>query len=153
MGCDLIVRQGNNNDSSSVLGLLKLIAKLHKDGRPDVFANLESKYNYDEVYARLSKEENGVFVAEQNGAVVGYIFCDIIKEGDGNTLYIDDLCVSPDARRMGVGRALMDFAAAYGKEKECRFLMLNVWEFNRNALDFYENYGFKTRSRHLEMPL
>lgn len=150
---DLIIRKANNNDSQSVLKLLRLIADLHRNGRPDMFPNLESKYSFQEIYDRLSQDESGVFVAEDNCAVVGYIFCDIIQEGDGSTLYIDDLCVSPDARRMGVGKALMDRAALYGREKKCRFLMLNVWEFNQNALEFYEKYGFKTRTRHLEMPL
>lgn len=150
---DLIIRNSNINDGNSVYELLKLIAKLHKEGRPDVFANLQSKYTLDEVCNRLSKEDNGVFIAEYQNTVVGYIFCEIINEGDGYTLYIDDLCVSPNARRMGVGKALMDYAASYGKSKQCRFLMLNVWEFNQNAVNFYENYGLKTRSRHLEMPL
>ncbi len=149
----LILRQSNINDSNSVYELLKIIAKLHKEGRPDVFTNLESKYTLDEVCHRLSKEDNGVFIAEYENTVVGYIFCEIIEEGDGQTLYIDDLCVLPNARRMGVGKALMDYAASYGKSKQCRFLMLKVWEFNQNAVNFYENYGFKTRSRHLEMPL
>ncbi len=150
---DLTIRNSTINDGNSVYELLKIIAKLHKEGRPDVFTNLESKYTLDEVCHRLSKEDNGVFIAEYQNTVVGYIFCEIIKEGDGQTLYIDDLCVLPNARKMGVGKALMDYAASYGKSKQCRFLMLNVWEFNQNAVNFYENYGFKTRSRHLEMPL
>jgi len=47
----------------------------------------------------------------------------------------------------------LDKAGEYGKEKKCRYMMLNVWEFNETALNFYQNYGLKTRSRHLEMSL
>ena len=41
----------------------------------------------------------------------------------------------------------------YAKEKNCRMIMLNVWEFNESALDFYEKYGFTTRTRHLELTI
>ena len=150
MNYELSVRQSNVNDSEKCHDLLLLIADLHKKGRPDVFENLVSKYTLDEVKERLSSADNGVFVAELNGTVVGYVFCDIIKEGSGITLYVDDLCVHPSARNKGVATALMNHASAYGKEKGCRMIMLNVWEFNKSAISFYENYGFETRSRHLE---
>lgn len=150
---NLVIRPSEARDSYDVHRLLGLIADLHREGRPDMFPNLKSKYTADEVLERLSKPDNGVFVAEFEGSVAGYVFCDIIKEGDGTTLYIDDLCVDPDSRKLGVGTALLDYAASYGKEKNCRFLMLNVWEFNANALKFYEKYGFKTRTRHMEIPI
>ena len=153
MNDKLKVRKSVEGDTDAVYRLLCVIADVHKKGRPDMFSDLVSKYTAEEVRARLSKDENGVFVAEINGSVVGYIFCEIIKEGKGLTLYIDDLCVEPEARRCGIATALMDHACAYGKEKGCQCLMLNVWEFNRSALDFYKKYGFTTRTRHLEMQL
>ncbi len=147
------VRCSVSSDAEAVYRLLQIIAKLHKNARPDMFPNLESKYTLDEVRERLSKGDNGVFVSEIDGDVNGYIFCDIIKEGCGATLYIDDLCVDPSARRQGIASKLMDRAREYAKEKNCRMIMLNVWEFNGSALDFYEKYGFSTRTRHLEMQI
>ena len=149
----LIVRKGEFKDSTSVYRLLCLVADLHRDGRPDMFPNLKSKYTLEQVSQRLTEESSGIIIAESDCSVVGYIFCDVIKEGDGLTLYVDDLCVDPSVRCMGVGRALLDYAAHYGKENGCRCLMLNVWEFNKTAVDFYLNYGLETRSRHLEMLL
>ena len=148
-----LIRNSNPNDTDSVYSLLCIIANLHKNGRPDMFPDLISKYTPQEVYERLSKDENGVFVAEQDGRVVGYVFCDIIKEGNGLTLYIDDLCVDPKVRSRGIGRMLIDRAKEYAKEKNCGFLMLNVWEFNENAVAFYEKYGFSTRTRHMELKI
>ena len=46
-----------------------------------------------------------------------------------------------------------DEAKEYAKEKNCGFLMLNVWEFNENAVAFYEKYGFSTRTRHMELKI
>lgn len=153
MNENLSVRKADIGDSEAVLGLLRIIGDLHRNGRPDMFPGLTSKYNLDQVKERLSQEDSGVFVAVHNEAVAGYVFCDIIDEGDGQTLYVDDLCVDPTARRMGIGNALMDRAAEYGREMNCRYLMLNVWEFNSSAVKFYEKYGLKTRTRHLEMKL
>ena len=147
------VRPSTVDDAMIVYDLLKIIADLHRNGRPDMFPNLESKYTLEEVKERLSKKDNGVFVAVNNNSVVGYIFCDIIKEGIGNTLYIDDLCVDPSLRKCGVGTALMDYAVEYAKRINCRQVMLNVWEFNSSAVDFYEKYGFKTRTRHMEIDI
>ena len=150
---NLIIRNSRPEDSPSVHRLLRLIADLHRNGRPDMFPNLTSKYTVEEVRERLSREDNGVFVAELNKEVVGYIFCDIIKEGNGLTLYIDDLCVDPSACRHGVGKSLLDKVREYANLKDCEFLMLNVWEFNQNAVEFYEKYGFSTRTRHMEIKL
>ncbi len=150
---DLIIRQASKYDASAVYGLLCIIAKLHKNGRPDMFPDLISKYTPEQVTERLSKQDSGVFVAEHKGKVAGYVFCDVITDGDGTTLYIDDLCVDPSLRRLGIGKKLLDQATLYGKEKQCRFCLLNVWEFNTSAVEFYENYGFTTRTRHLEMKI
>ncbi len=149
----VIIRESKESDSLAVYNLLRIIAELHKNGRPEMFPNLVSKYNAEEVKERLSKEDNGVFVAEICGNTVGYVFCEVITEGSVQTLYIDDLCVDPSYRRMGVARMLMDKTKEYAKQKNCAFLMLNVWEFNESAVDFYENYGFTTRTRHMEIKL
>ncbi len=148
-----LVRPAETDDAEKVYRLLTVIAEMHRNGRPDMFPELQSKYTFDEVKERLARLENGVFVADIDKNAVGYIICDIIKEGNGHTLYIDDLCVDPSCRGKGVATALMDHAASYGKENGCRYLMLNVWEFNSGALEFYAKYGFQTRSRHLEKPL
>ncbi len=153
MNQEICVRRALPSDSESVLNLLHIIADIHRNARPDMFPNLVSKYDLSQVQERLSMENSGVFVAVLDDKVIGYVFCDIITEGDGKTLYVDDLCVNPSVRNHGIGRSLMDRAALYGRESGCRFLMLNVWEFNEAAIRFYENYGLKTRSRHLEMKL
>ena len=147
----LIVRESKEKDSEAVYKLLRTIAQLHKNGRPDIFSDLISKYTIDQVRERLSAADNGIFIAEYKGDVVGYVFCEVIVEGNGLTLYIDDLCVDEMVRCMGIGKKLLDRASLYAKEKHCRMIMLNVWEFNENAVRFYENYGFSTRSRHLEL--
>ena len=149
----LIIRESKVDDSEFVYRLLLNIATLHREARPDVFEGLVSKYTLPEVQNRLSKPDNGVLVAEIDETVVGYVFCEIIKEGSGNTLYIDDLCVDPEYRSNGIGKMLLDAAKEYATAKSCSCVMLNVWEFNTGAISFYEKNGFETRSRHMEIKL
>ena len=125
MNSNIIIRESKGSDSQAVYDLLRIIADLHKQGRPDMFPDLVSKYTVDEVKERLSNAENGVFVAEVEGNVVGYVFCEVISEGAGYTLYIDALCVDPDFRRMGVARMLMDKAKEYAKDM---LLILKDWQ-------------------------
>lgn len=155
----MIIRPATPRDSTSIHDLLKEIAKLHTNGRPDLFADFESKYSIPELNKMLAPEENGVFVADADGRVVGYVITQI-RAYDGiishtkiKTLYVDDLCVDSSFRKMGIATALMDAAVAYGRQKGCYDLELNVWEFNSDALAFYKKYGMKTRTRHMEIIL
>ncbi len=150
---DILVRVAKPEDSKEVYNLLRIIADLHREGRPDMFPNLISKYTVEELELRFAKDNHGVFVAVDDNHVLGYVFCDIIKEGNCLTLYVDDLCVSPRARKKGIGSMLMDKAVEHGRKSNCSQLMLNVWEFNSSAVDFYEKYGLTTRTRHMEMKL
>ena len=48
---------------------------------------------------------------------------------------------------------MIQFIKDWAKEQGFRRLELNMWEFNRDALAFYEASGFKTYRRYMEMDL
>jgi ribosomal protein S18 acetylase RimI-like enzyme len=56
-------------------------------------------------------------------------------------LYIIDLWVREEARRHGVGRALMAEAARIAREFDAGELVWNVYDPNRLAFNFYESFG------------
>ena len=147
---NVTVRPSNISDASSVHRLLCIIADIHRNGREDIFTGLQSKYTIEQVKERLSKQDNGVFVADISGMVAGYIFCDIITEGDGTTLYIDDLCVDKNARGSGVGRTLYEYVVDFAKESGCYNVTLNVWACNESAMKFYEKCGLSVQKIGME---
>lgn len=55
---------------------------------------------------------------------------------------IHDLAVAPDARRMGVGRKLLDAVADKARSMGCCAVSLEVRDDNPAARNLYENYGF-----------
>ena len=78
-------------------------------------------------------------VAEENGAVCGYIGVQEIC-GEG---YVTNVAVYPACRRRGVGRALLEAALRGAKARRCAFLSLEVRESNADAIRLYESCGFR----------
>ena len=58
-----------------------------------------------------------------------------------------------DAFIHGICFAMIGFIRDSAKEKGFRRLELNMWEFNQDALAFYEAAGFKTYRRYMEIML
>ena len=56
--------------------------------------------------------------------------------------YISNVAVHPDARRQGIGDALIDALAAKAAELELAFLTLEVRESNAPAIALYAKHGF-----------
>jgi ribosomal protein S18 acetylase RimI-like enzyme len=61
--------------------------------------------------------------------------------------WLEDLFVAADARRSGLGRALVDVAFERARARGCRRIELDVDEENTGAIAFYETLGFSTESK------
>ena len=68
-------------------------------------------------------------------------------------LDIDEFGVDESHRRKGVASAMISYIRDYAKKQGYTRIELNMWEFNRDALAFYEAAGFVTYRRYLEMKL
>ena len=68
-------------------------------------------------------------------------------------LDIDEFAVDESCRRQGAASAMVRFILDFAKEKGFRRVELNMWEFNRGALAFYEAAGFRTFRRYMEVKL
>ena len=61
--------------------------------------------------------------------------------------WIEDVFVRADARRAGVGDALVTLAAERARERGARRIELDTNEDNAAALALYERHGFSARSK------
>lgn len=145
------IRRAENKDMESVLNLLSQVLEVHAVIRPDLFISGTRKYTEKELEVIFADDQRPVFVAEEDGRVLGYCFC-VIQDTqhsnnlrDSRSLYIDDLCVDEKSRHQHVGRALIDYVSAYGRSIGCYDMSLNVWEGNDQAKAFYERLGFTPR--------
>lgn len=63
-------------------------------------------------------------------------------DAEPGTTHLYAMWVAPDARRAGVGRALVDAVARWARDRGCDRLVLQVTESNVSARSFYEAHGF-----------
>ena len=85
-----------------------------------------------------------VLVAEQDGAVVGYV--QVHQPGPlpshEHVLMIDGLAVAPERQHRGAGRALVLAALAEARARGARKVSLRVLAPNARARRLYESCGF-----------
>ena len=58
-----------------------------------------------------------------------------------------ELIVSKKVRSSGVGQKLMEKMENYFKNVGCEYIFLDVFNYNNNAIKFYEKQGYHTRMR------
>src|SRR5690242_6295967 len=78
-----------------------------------------------------------VFVAEWNGAIVGFAAVELRADGESE---LDALFVDPNARRLGIGRLLIKHCAGVARTRESVALYVVG---NPHAKDFYAACGFE----------
>ncbi|WP_028509717.1 GNAT family N-acetyltransferase [Ruminococcus sp. NK3A76] len=153
----MLVRKAVREDIPAILRLLSQVLEAHAAIRPDLFVSGTVKYNADELAVIIDDEKTPVFVAQgDNGDILGHAFVVMSVNTSQNmpigmkSMYIDDICVDENARRMNVGTALYQHCIAYAKQAGCHDVSLNVWEGNESADKFYRSMGLKPRKTTLE---
>ena len=152
----MVIRFAKPEDVPEILELLRQVGQVHHQGRPDIFRSDAQKYGPSQVLALLSKADTPIFIAEEDGKVLGYCFCQIKTYyrdsviNDHTSCYIDDLCVNENCRGQHVGTALYEAVCNYAKAQGCRSITLNVWSCNESAMKFYEKLGLKPQKVGME---
>jgi ribosomal protein S18 acetylase RimI-like enzyme len=82
-----------------------------------------------------------VFLAREDRGPVGTA-TGAAYDAESGVAHVYAMWVAPDARRAGVGRALLDAAAGWARDRGCDRLVLSVTESNAGARAFYEAHGF-----------
>jgi ribosomal protein S18 acetylase RimI-like enzyme len=94
---------------------------------------------------RLERGESVVFVAELEGKGVGFVqlYPTFTSIGARRAWILNDLYVTPEARRRGIGRALMDAARAMAEETGAAWLELATAKDNARAQALYRSCGYR----------
>lgn len=86
--------------------------------------------------------EDEILVAEQAGAVVGFLSLESHREGKPPFLYLDDFSVTAACRGQGIGSRLLDMAEEYAAALELGEIHLHVERDNHGARRLYQRRGF-----------
>ena len=92
----------------------------------------------EQLKSQMRDAQHEFIAAVDGGRVLGYVgLMYVLDEG-----YISNVAVHPEARRQGIGDALIDALAAKAAELELAFLTLEVRESNAPAIALYAKHGF-----------
>ncbi len=94
----------------------------------------------------LTNQKYHIFVAEENGMLIGYI-CGQIKEYPDKVYdkggHIEDWFVSKKYRNKQIGKLLFEHIHDLFKQLKCNHLRLYTFAVNKHVLDIYHKMGFK----------
>ena len=98
---------------------------------------------------RFQHNESVIFVAmTEDGSAVGFtqLFPSFSSVSAARIFILNDLFVSPEARRRSVGSLLLDAAARFGREVGAVRLTLSTEVTNDKAQALYEREGWKRQT-------
>jgi GNAT superfamily N-acetyltransferase len=157
---ELSIREAVASDYDELCDVFDEGDALHRDNLPRIFQKPRGAVRgRDYVLGLIADEAVGFFVAQVGDRLVGLI-CVMIKESPEVPIFVrrrytvvNDLVVKDGFRRAGIGRALMEKAHDWAVAEGADSIELNVWEFNREAIDFYQTLGYETASRKMNKRL
>ena len=100
-----------------------------------------SDYTVEDLH-RLQKENDAFLVAEVDGELAGYEML-LLQPSHHGAVQMNDLAVSKDAQRRGVGRALVGAAAEWGRGRGLRAIWASPRLESAQTIDFYLKVGFR----------
>ncbi|HEY5623670.1 MAG TPA: GNAT family N-acetyltransferase [Gammaproteobacteria bacterium] len=137
-GSSIALRPAEERDVSAILGFIKELAEYEKLSH-EVVATEER------ILASLFGERPvaEALIAEYDGAPAGFaLFFHSFSTFLGRPgIYLEDLYVTPDFRRRGIGKALLKSLAQLALERDCGRVEWAVLDWNEPAIGFYQGIG------------
>jgi GNAT superfamily N-acetyltransferase len=144
------IRQAVSSDSLLLSSLCRDVQRLHAENHPDIF-KMPPSDDFAEAFFKemLADPMIWIFIAEEKGDAIGYIFCQLIERPESpftyarRFLHIDHISVRPNVQRHGAGTALMNRVEKLAKEWSVSKIQLDSWDFNTEGHTFFEKLGFE----------
>ncbi len=131
------IRKGVKSDLSQVLGLIKELA-VYEKAEGEVIVTVED----------LEKDGFGphpyfhFFVAESNSGIVGIALYYIkYSTWKGKCVFLEDLIVTNDYRKSGIGKRLFNEVVKTSKEMQAERMEWQVLDWNEPAINFYKSFN------------
>lgn len=103
----------------------------------------------------ISSDESDILVYENNGKINGFILLQAKIRPDFEFIipakfcYIMDVAVTEVHRNKGFGTALLMSAKDWAKQRNCKFISLDVLVNNHGAIKLYEKLGFIPKAQEM----
>jgi GNAT superfamily N-acetyltransferase len=134
------IRFATESDAGIILGFIRGLAEYERE--PSAVKVSEATLR-----AQLSSERPPFecLIAEDSGAPAGFaLFFHTYSTWLGKRgVWLEDLFVLPEKRRLGIGRLLLQRVAAVAAERDCGRFEWSVLDWNESAIAFYKSLGAK----------
>jgi GNAT superfamily N-acetyltransferase len=132
------IRKAKKSDFKYVLTLINELAKFEKLPLPDTAAKKRLKN-----HAFGKKPLFYILVAESKGEILGYAFYFFTYSSfrAKRTLYLEDIFITENERRKGIGKLFFKELLKISKAEKCGRMEWCVLDWNTNAINFYDNHG------------
>ena len=122
-------------------------------GRTQFMKNNE-EYFVDRFVNEAQKKRGKVFVAEEDGTVIGFTSGyieeqskeELKEEKKATPGVINELFITTEKRKSGVGTQLLEGIENHLKQQGCTFVRLEVFGPNEMAREFYKKHGYQERA-------
>jgi ribosomal protein S18 acetylase RimI-like enzyme len=144
----IMIRPAHAGDSEFVAGLVPSLLRFGSPAWEDADALAPGFRALLVDAVRAQDPRAAVLIAEAaDGTPLGFISLKVAGDvGGAERGRVADLAVRDDARRMGVGQALMQAGEAWARERGLPVLSLDVWSTNQPAQAFYQALGYRPES-------
>lgn len=141
-----MIRYATLNDiDRNLLNLYVNGFKMHFSARPDFFPVKSDDDLRNNLIEMINNKDEYIIVYEDNDIIKGFLAYQI-RDKRYKSIWIDELYVSDNSRKLGIGKLLMNEVTKISIQEKCNSIELNCWCFNENAIKFYEKLGY-TRQR------
>jgi GNAT superfamily N-acetyltransferase len=129
-------------ETADLAAVVRLVAQMDDDGEAEMPLDQAR-----EILERIKRyPDYTLYLAERAGRVVGtfgLLVMDKLAHGGKKSAIVEDVVVAPEARRTGVGKAMMEFARSSAAERGCYKISLTSNAKRERAHAFYESLGFR----------
>jgi GNAT superfamily N-acetyltransferase len=137
---NLRIRNGESRDIETMVTFLHHLFAIEKDFMIDADKN---RVGLQLLLA--DPHVKTIFVAVVDNAIVGMVTAQLVVStaAGGYSVLLEDMYVTDNMRRLGIGTALMQKVQKWGDKKGALRIQLVADERNRTALMFYRRSGFQ----------
>ena len=153
---DIQTRKAGHSDIPAIIALLQESDVFHGRGAPTYQIESDKPLRAHDYVMHTLNEDNGeVLLAVDGERIVGLVHLAFFEKRGWPTskdrpyAHVGDIVVTKAYWRTGVGRQLMAAAEDWARARGAIDIELGVWDFNEDAIAFYEALGFFTQKRTL----
>ena len=134
----LTIRPAAPDDAATVLRFAKELAAFEHEAEAVVATEAMMR---EALFGAQPMAE--ALIAETGGEAIGFaLFFHTFSTWTGRRgIWLDDLYVTPDARRSGAGKALLRALARICLDRDCARFEWSVLDWNAPAIGFYRSIG------------